>query len=269
MLYAAVPTSTDRRAPSAACWKDEAMPTRLDCVVIDAADPAALARWWAGALGWAVTGEDDDGVAVEPPEPGGRGVPLLFVAVDDPKVGKNRVHLDLRSGDRAEQAALVERLTAAGARPADIGQGDAELPWVVLADPEGNEFCVLDPRGGYAATGPVAAVVVDAADPAALARFWAEAAGWPPARADGSGPVALRAHPDQGPFIEFLATDDPKRAKNRLHLDVAPFPGDDQAAEVARLEALGATRAAVGQGEVTWVVLADPEGNEFCVLTPR
>jgi hypothetical protein len=69
--------------------------------------------------------------------------------------------------------------------------------------------------------------------------------------------------------VEFLRVGDPKRVKNRLHLDVAPFAGDDQAAEVARLRALGATPADVGQGEVTWVVLADPEGNEFCVLSPR
>jgi Glyoxalase-like domain len=244
------------------------MPTRFDCVVVDAADPDALGRWWAGALGWAVTAEEPSEVAVEPPEPGGLAVPLLFVPVGDPKVGKNRVHLDLRSGSTGEQAALVERLTGRGARPADVGQGDAELPWVVLADPEGNEFCVLDPRDVYAATGPVAAVVVDAADPAALARFWAEAAGWPVARADG-GLVALRAPSGQGPFVEFLPTDDPKRVKNRLHLDVAPYPGDDQAAEVERLRALGAAPARVGQGQVSWVVLADPEGNEFCVLTPR
>ena len=61
----------------------------------------------------------------------------------------------------------------------------------------------------------------------------------------------------------------PKVGKNRLHLDIAPPPGGDQEAEVERLTALGATRVDIGQGEVTWVVLADPDGNEFCVLTPR
>jgi Glyoxalase-like domain len=68
----------------------------------------------------------------------------VFVPVADPKVAKNRVHLDLRSADADDQAARVARLAALGARPADIGQGD--VPWVVLADPEGNEFCVLTPR---------------------------------------------------------------------------------------------------------------------------
>jgi len=242
------------------------MPTRLVHMVVDAADPAALARWWAEALGWAITFEEPDEVAVEPPEPDGLGVPLVFVPVADPKVTKNRVHLDLRSADADDQAALVARLAGLGARPTDIGQGD--VPWVVLADPEGNELCVLDPREEYAATGAVAAIVVDAADPAALARFWSEAAGWPPAASSGTF-ASLRSASGTGPFVEFLVVDEPKRVKNRVHLDVAPHPGDDHAAEVARLRALGATPADVGQGDVPWVVLADPEGNELCVLTPR
>ncbi len=242
------------------------MPTRLQHVVVDAADPAALARWWAEALGWAITLEEPDEVDVEPPGPDGVGVPLVFVPVAEPKVTKNRVHLDLRSADADDQAAQVARLTGLGARPADIGQGD--VPWVVLADPEGNELCVLDPREEYAGTGPVAAIVVDAADPAAQARFWREAAGWPLAGSGGTT-AWLRAASGTGPFLEFLQVDEPKRVKNRLHLDVAPRRGDDHAAEVARLRALGATPADVGQGEVTWVVLADPEGNELCVLSPR
>ena len=120
------------------------MPTRLAHVVVDAGDPPALARWWADALGWAVTLEEPSEVVVEPAEPDSLGVPLVFVPVADPKVGKNRVHLDLRSADADDQAALLARLTGLGARPADIGQGD--VPWVVLADPEGNELCVLTPR---------------------------------------------------------------------------------------------------------------------------
>jgi predicted enzyme related to lactoylglutathione lyase len=120
------------------------MPTRLQHVVVDATDPAALARWWAEALGWTITLEEPDEVEVEPPGLDGLGVPLVFVPVADPKVGKNRVHLDLRSATADDQAAQVARLTGLGARPADIGQGD--VPWVVLADPEGNEFCVLSPR---------------------------------------------------------------------------------------------------------------------------
>jgi Glyoxalase-like domain len=109
-------------------------------IVVDAAQPAALGRWWANALGWVVTFEADDEFEIRPrPErlPG-----LLFVAVGDPRVTKNRLHPDFRPDD---QAAEVDRLLALGARRADVGQ--AEQPWVVLADPEGNEFCVLAPRG--------------------------------------------------------------------------------------------------------------------------
>ncbi|MGH9187478.1 MAG: VOC family protein, partial [Acidimicrobiales bacterium] len=115
------------------------MPTRLYCLVFDAADPSALATWWANALGWPITAESPDEVTIEPPA-GGPGLPLIFVSVADPKRGKNRIHLDLNSRSAADQAAIVDRLTRLGAEPVDIGQG--EVPWVVLADPEGNEFCV-------------------------------------------------------------------------------------------------------------------------------
>ena len=120
------------------------MATRLVNLVVDAGDPAALAGWWAEALGWEVTLEAPDEVAVEPPGPDGLGLPLVFVPVTDPKVGPNRVHLDLASSSPADQAAQVERLASLGATPADVGQGD--VSWTVLADPEGNELCVLSPR---------------------------------------------------------------------------------------------------------------------------
>ena len=111
------------------------MELRWEQVVVDAADPVALGRWWAAALGWVIAFDSPDEFEIRPaPEilPG-----LLFVRVAATKAGKNRLHLDFRPAD---QAAEVERLTALGARRVDIGQG--EQPWVVLADPEGNEFCV-------------------------------------------------------------------------------------------------------------------------------
>ena len=101
-----------------------------------------------------------------------------------------------------------------------------------------------------------------------LAEFWSAASGWPViAREDGN--VALRPPSGIGPWLEFLPSTDPKTVKHRLHLDVAPPLDADQAAEVARLRELGAEPADVGQADVRWVVLADPEGGEFCVLTPR
>jgi Glyoxalase-like domain len=222
--------------------------TRLYSVVFDAADHRALAEWWSEAVGWPVAVSDDEEAAIALP-PGAALSWLVFVPVDDPKVGKNRVHLDLASSSAEEQRAIVDRLVASGARRVDIGQAD--VPWVVLADPEGNELCVLEPRAEYAGRGPLAAVVVDAADPAALERFWEAAAG-------------------PAPQLEFVPVPDPKVAKNRVHLDVAPFADDDHRTEVDRLIALGARLADVGQGpDVSWVVLTDPEGNEFCVLSPR
>jgi hypothetical protein len=189
------------------------------------------------------------------------------VLVSDPKVGKNRVHIDLNSHSADDQSAIIQRLQEAGATPADIGQGD--VPWEVLADPEGNEFCVLDPRDDYARAGAVASVVIDTADPASLGPFWVAATGWTAAEPDAEGDVRLTRPDGLGPRLELLRVDDPKLAKNRLHIDVAPHAADDQAAEVDRLRALGATDADVGQGTQTWVVMADPDGNEFCVLSSR
>jgi predicted enzyme related to lactoylglutathione lyase len=244
-----------------------AVPTRLWSVVLAATDPPSLARFWSVATGWPAEADASGVVAVEPPagshEP---GIPLVFVPNADPKAGKNRVHLDLNTRSADDQAATVERLRAAGARPVDIGQRD--VPWVVLADPEGNELCVLDPRDEYAATGPVAAVVMDTPDPASLAPFWSAATGWP-AEVFPSGDARLTRPDGRGPRLELLRSADPKVGRNRVHVDVAPFAGDDHAAEVDRLRALGATDVDVGQGDVPWVVLADPQGNELCVLTPR
>src|SRR6202451_1627830 len=146
------------------------MPTRLVHLVIDAVQPAVLARFWAAVLGWQTGAEGEAAIPVRPD--GYRyldpvALPLLFAGVPEAKTGQNRVHLDLATRSAAHQAAEVKRLLGLGAVPADIGQGD--VPWVVLADPEGNEFCVLDPRPAYRDTGPVAAVVAGCADPVALA----------------------------------------------------------------------------------------------------
>ena len=188
------------------------------------------------------------------------------VAVPEPKTAtKNRVHLDLATTSAAHQAELVARLQALGATPADVGQGD--VPWTVLADPEGNEFCVLEPREIYRDTGPIAAVVVDCADPRAMARFWGEAMDWTLHEVTDDHAV-LRSAEGVGPYLEFLRTPGVKTVPDRVHLDLLPYPGDDKAAEVARLRALGATDLDLGQGDVPWTCLADPEGNEFCVLAP-
>jgi predicted enzyme related to lactoylglutathione lyase len=113
------------------------MVSRWENLVVDAQDPARLARWWAEALGYQITYEKPDEVEIRrtPDELPG----LIFVPVPERKRVKNRLHIDLRPHD---QEGEVERLVNMGARHVDVGQGD-EVSWVVLADPEGNEFCVL------------------------------------------------------------------------------------------------------------------------------
>jgi predicted enzyme related to lactoylglutathione lyase len=107
--------------------------------------------------------------------------------------------------------------------------------------------------------------IVDARDPAALGRWWADALGWVVVN-DDPEEYEIRSTPDRLPGLLFVSVAEPKAAKNRLHLDFRP---DDRDAEVARLVEHGATRVDIGQGEQSWVVLADPEGNEFCVLSSR
>ena len=245
------------------------MATRLVQIAMNARDDSELGRFWAEVLGWSIDSEEPGVTNLEPEDftyPGPAAVCVDIIAVPEPKTVKNRVHVDLATTSADHQADLVARLRALGATPADVGQGD--VPWTVLADPEGNEFCVLEPRPAYRDTGPIAAVVADCARPRAMARFWGEAMDWTLHEVTDDHAM-LRSAAGVGPYLRFVRTPDAKTVKNRTHLDLRPYPGDDQAAEVARLLALGATEIDLGQGDVPWTCLADPEGNEFDVLTPR
>ncbi|RPF30984.1 VOC family protein [Streptomyces sp. TLI_185] len=236
-------------------------------VNIKAVDAPAVGRSWAEALGWSayspgVTTYVGPAGALVWPHPVAVGIDV--VPVPEPKTAtKNRVHLDLATTSTAHRAELAARLTALGATDAHVGQG--QLPWTVLADPEGNEFSVLEPLDTYRDTGPIAAVVVDCADPRAMARFWAEVLDWTLHEVSDDH-ASLRSAEGVGPFLEFLRTPDVKTVPDRVHLDLLPYAGDDKSAEVARLRTLGATDLDVGQGDVPWTCLADPEGHEFCVL---
>jgi len=176
-------------------------------VNIKALDDLAIGRFWAEALGWSVS---RPGVTTYVGPVGGFVWPdpvavcVDVVAVPEPKTTtKNRVHLDLATASAAQQADLVARLQDLGATPADVGQG--KVPWTVLADPEGNEFCVLEPREVYRDTGPIAAVVVDCADPRAMARFWSEAMDWA-LHGVSDDHAVLRSARGVGPYLEFLRT---------------------------------------------------------------
>lgn len=282
------------------------MSTRAAHVLIDAADPERLAEFWAAALEWELSPNEPDQadqVAVWPSgyrypdlqQPDSAALPLVFAASAEPKTAKNRMHLDLASESAAHQAAVVRRLRRLGATLLDIGQG--QVPWVVLADPEGNELCVLEPRPVYCGTGSIAAIVVDSADPAPMARFWSEATGWLPQHG-GADLRALRAPADRtptdhaladhartdharanrtptrapagrGPYLELLRVPSAGIARSRVRLAVAPRPDDDYQAEVTRLIQAGAKSIEIGHGDLGWTELSDVEGNEFRVLTPR
>ena len=241
------------------------MSTRLTRLCFDANDPLRLARFWAGVLSWEIYDETHEEVGVVPTD----GTPflLLFLPVPEPKVGKNRIHLDLVSEAPDHQREMVDRLIALGASRIDIGQGEAA--WTVMADPEGNELCVVLRGEFLATTGLIGAIVFEPADYPAVGRFWSEATGWPVVY-DQDGDLAIRDPSGRGPFITFgPPVRQAKRLKNRLRLDIAPPLDGDQEAEVERLTALGGSRIDVGHGDESRVVMADPEGNELCVLTPR
>ena len=127
------------------------MPTRLVHVIIDAVEPARLARFWAAALGWEIGVEEDEEIDVWPHEyryPDPVALPLVFVPVPEAKAVKNRIHLDVAPFPGHDQAAAVAALLAAGAVAADevFKSRQESASWTVLADPEGGEFCVLSPR---------------------------------------------------------------------------------------------------------------------------
>jgi hypothetical protein len=123
--------------------------------------------------------------------------------------------------------------------------------------------------------------VIDAHDPQSLARWWADALGWQVVHDTAEEAVIVPAHASEElvrstpweqvpPGLVFVAVPDDKATKNRVHLDLAPHTSDDRDAEIARLLGIGATRVDVGQDAgASWDVFADPEGNEFCILSSR
>ena len=206
------------------------MTSQLISLCIDANDPLRLARFWAEALRWQM------------------------------KAGKNPIHLDLTTASIDDQTDTAARLVELGARHVDFGRTPDD-EHVVLADPEGNEFCLIEPTNKFlAGFGRLGSITCDGSR--AVGHFWSEALGWPLVW-DQDEETAIRAPDGTGPFTTWGPPVTPKIGKNRLHLDIAPLEQVDQRAEVDRLTSLGATRIDIGQGDVEWVVMADPGGNEY------
>jgi predicted enzyme related to lactoylglutathione lyase len=224
------------------------MTSQLFAVCFDAVEPERLARFWSGLLGF----EAADG----------GGFRIRFLPTEEPKAGPNRMHFDLTSTSLEDQQETVARALGLGARHIDVGQLPEE-GHVVLADPEGNEFCVVEPGNKFLADcGFVGALSCDGSQ--AVGYFWSAALSWPLVW-DQDQETAIQA-PHGGSKISWGGPPvAPKTGRNRVHLELAA-DGDPQR-EVDRLVSLGATRVAADRDEPGRVAMADPDGNEFCVLT--
>jgi len=239
------------------------MTPQLFALGIDGHDPPRLARFWAGILGWERADDPPDDIAILPIDD--TGFRIRFRQTQEQKTRPNQVHFDLTSTSLDDQQQTVTRALELGGRHIDIGQLPEE-GHVVLADPEGNEFCVIEPGNEFLADcGFIGALACDGSQE--VGYFRSRALDWPLVW-DQDQETAIRS-PHGGPKITWGGPPfEAKTGKNRLHFDLAPPLDGDQHAEVDRLVALGATRIDAGQRDVSWVELADPDGNEFCVLTP-
>jgi len=233
-------------------------------VVVDATQPQVLGRFWEAVVGGERLTDEPDGYETRLAVEGGPMLDLCFQRVPDQPSEPVRLHLDLQGG--ARQRETVDRLLGLGAQHLDIGQGD--VPWVVLADPEGNPFCVMEERESYVDTGPIAALPLDSADPDRDADFWAWLTGWVPVA--GLAPRSLRHPSGRGPLLELCPEVAPKtEAKNRMHLDLRLEAGDDEEAIAEGIAARGGRELFFDWGDLPWRFFADPSGNELCLLPAR
>lgn len=224
-----------RRRVSPATYKD---------LCLDACDPLVVGEFWSKALGLELDRNDDGEVFLAGPS---TGHTVWINRVAEPKTSKNRIHLDVFGSS-------VEELQALGASVIDPGS----FRWVVMADPEGGEFCLFTRE-----TPPeyrLYEVVVDCADHEAISRWWESVIGGLRS-ADDRGFSYIEQIPN-APFdnMSFVPVAEPKSTKNRIHFDVV-------AQDVESLTAAGALVLRRRDDEISWDVLADPEGNEFCVFS--
>jgi predicted enzyme related to lactoylglutathione lyase len=231
------------------------MISRALTVIFDARDVAGLARFWSGLLARAAV-EDARGALLRGED---AQVSLRFVPSRTEKTGPNRMHLHLTSAAPAGQQHTVATALRLGARHLDVGQRPEE-GHVVLADPEGNEFCVIEHGNAYlAGCGLLGEVACDGGREVGV--FWSAALGWPLVW-DQNQETAIQS-PHGGTKIGWGGPPEaPAAAPGRQRFELAPA-GIDRQAAVDRLVSLGATVLQADAGGA--VVLADPGGNEFCV----
>ena len=224
------------------------MAARLHALAVRSSDPETSLAFWGTLLGWAREGADLDPMEKGP-------FRLAFEASDEPRQGLNQVHFHLTS-NATSQAETVARALELGARHLDVGQLPEE-DHVVLADPDGNEFCVIEEGNSWlAGTGFLGELACDGTREVGV--FWSEATGWPLVW-DEDGETAI-APPEGGLKIAWGGPPlNERHGRNRMYFVLV---ADDLDAEVERLVRLGAREVArTGAG----VELADPDGNEFRV----
>jgi predicted enzyme related to lactoylglutathione lyase len=242
------------------------MTAQLFALCFEAGRPERLAEFWSAILGrQSADGPDvHGGVSLLPGDD--TGFRISFLPSRDPKVEQNRMHFDLTSTSLEDQQRTVARALELGGRHIDVGQRPDEAH-VVLADPEGDEFCVIEPGNAFLADcGFIGALACDGSQE--VGYFWSAALGWPLVW-DQDQETAIRS-PHGGPKITWGGPPvPPKTGRNRLHFDLTIPDHDDQQAEIDRLLSLGARRIETGRDDAARVELTDPDGNEFCVLAPR
>ncbi|RKN50530.1 VOC family protein [Micromonospora endolithica] len=233
------------------------MIARFEDLCLDGVDAVALGDFWGRILDGEVVDAGDSDVRVDPRRAGaGASAESIWVnRVPEPRTVKTRVHLDLRLAD-ADPAALL----AAGARL--VREPDAEIHWWVLADPEGNLFCAFAP-GQDTRAGPFE-LVVDSADPAAQAAWWCGIVGGTVETSEKGYASLVGAAGFPWDYWVFDPVPERKTVKNRLHWDVKLVDADPTA-----LIRAGATLLREPDDHISWWILADPEGNEFCAFAPR
>ncbi|CAI9401116.1 VOC family protein [Nocardioides sp. T2.26MG-1] len=219
-------------------------PASFKDLCIDAVDPVRLGHFWAAALDLELQQRDDGMVLLTGPT---ERDTVWLNRVPEPVTVKQRVHLDVH-------AAAVEDVLDLGATPVDL----ESFRWKVLRDPEGGELCVFEREQVPARR--LYEVVVDAADPARLAQWWAELVGGRWSADEEHGWAGVEEIPG-APFdyLVFVPVPEPKTVKNRIHWDV-------DAVDVELLVDRGARVLRAPDDEISWTVLADPEGNEFCAF---
>ncbi len=238
------------------------MTSRLDAVRVYADDPRRLAEFWAEVLGRALVPSAAPGAEFDLLPADDTEFRLRYSATEDPKPDCNGMHFHLTSTSLAHQEETVGRALALGASHLDVGQTPDE-GHIVLADPEGNEFCVIEPGNSFlAGCGYLAEFGCDGTR--TVGQFWSAALGWPLVW-DQDEETAIQS-PDGGPKIAWGGP--PVRApeiRGGLHLDLNPPAGDDLEAEIERLVALGATLLASDDPDRR-TLLVDPDGNQLRLL---